>query len=111
MSTIQDRFTVRGMNCTIETTDGGVAESRATLYVTADGRVVTDASGYCSPIYAAYNGRDGWKLRTTHGAARDSMIRRILRDAVVAEIEAHAAFCRQQIEDGEIDIETGKESS
>lgn len=95
MSTIRDRFTIRGMDCEIETTDGGRPESHATLYVSVDGRTITDASGYCSPIYAAYAGRNGWKLRTTHGAARNSMIRRILREAVEAEIDAHIDWCMQ----------------
>lgn len=96
MSTIQDSFTIRGMDCYIEATDGERPESHATLYVVVDGRVITDSSGYCSPIYEAYNGRNGWRLRTTYGAARNSMIRRILRDAVEAEIEAHADWCRQE---------------
>lgn len=99
MSTIRDRFTIRGMDCEIETTDGERPENQATLYVSVDGRTITDASGYCSPIYAAYSGRNGWKLRTTYGAARDSMIRRILREAVIAEIEAHADWCRQMAEE------------
>lgn len=107
MSTIQGRFDIRGMDCFIETTDGVVSDSRAHLYVEIDGRVITDASGYCSPIYNYCHGLDGWRLRTTYGAARNSMIRRILRDAVGAEIDAHAEFCMQQIEDGEIDPETG----
>lgn len=96
MSTIRDRFTIRGMDCEIETTDGERPESRAMLYVSVAGRTITDTSGYCSPIYSAYSGRNGWKLRTTYGAARNSMIRRILREAVEAEIEAHVDWCRQE---------------
>ena len=110
MTTITARFEIYGMPCFIETTDGGVAESRARLYVEVNGRVITDACGYCSPIYAAYTYADGYRLANTHGAAHTSMIRRILRECVEREIDAHIDFCWQLIETGEVDASTGREN-
>lgn len=110
MSTIAARFDIYGIPCFIETTDGDVAESRATLYVEVDGRVITDAYGYCSPLYAAYSGRDGWKFARLHGAARQSMIRHILRTCVYDEIDAHINYCWQLVESGELNAATGRET-
>ncbi len=104
---IQDRFVIRGMVCTIETTDGGCSK-HDTLRVTADGREITDSWGE-SPMNSAYQGRDNLKFSRVHGAARRSMVKRILRECVVREIQAHEVLCLQQIEDGEIDEKTGEE--
>ncbi len=105
MNIIQDKFVIRGMVCTIETTDGGCPK-HDTLRVTADGLVVTDIYGECSPLSAAYS---CCQFFGVHGAARRSMLRKILRECVAHEIQAHEVYCLQQIEDGEIDAVTGEE--
>ena len=106
MNNIKDKFVIRGMVCTIETTDGGCPK-HDTLRVTADGREITNSWGE-SPMNSAYQ-RDGLKFSRVYGAARKRMIKRILRECALDEIQAHADFCLQQIEDGEIDAVTGEE--
>ncbi len=103
---IEDTFDINGMICRIKTTDGGCPKHDK-LNVIVDGREITDSWGE-SPMNSAYQSRDGLKFSMVHGAARRSMIKRILRECVVQEIQAHADFCLQQIEDGEIDVRTGE---
>ena len=103
---IEETFCINGMNCTIETTDGGDPK-HDTLRVIVNNREITDSWGE-SPMNSAYQSR-GLKFSRVHGAARRSMIKRILRECVVQEIQAHEVFCLQLVEDGEIDAVTGEE--
>ena len=58
--------------------------------------VLTDSWGECNPLRSLW---PNWRYQTIHGAARDSMELKCIKNAVEREIDAHMAFCLQLIED------------
>ena len=96
--------TVKGCEYQVYTsTDGTHDQFRVT---TNDGALtITDNFGECNPLRSAWGDH---RYRFTHGAARRSMENRCVRESVEYEIEAHADFCRQLIED---DLETEEQEA
>ena len=100
MSTEQTfAVTIAGVDYAVYASTRG---SKDSFRVTADNGnfVLTDSWGECNPLRSLWS---DWRYQTVHGAARDAMELKCIKNAVEREIEAHMEFCLQQIEDGEID--------
>lgn len=80
-------------NVTVGGNDYFVSTGLKSFYVAtnATGKLVvlTESWGDCNPLVNLWN---NWKYQTTYGAARASMEKKCIREAVELEIEAHIDF-------------------
>lgn len=72
--------------------------SNDTFHVTTNNGAltVTDSFGECNPLRSLWS---NWRYQSVHGAARDAMELKCIKEAVEREVEAHIEFCQQLIED------------
>ena len=95
-------ITVNGIEYDVYTSTRG---TRDTFRITTNNAnlVITDSFGECNPLRSLW---DDWQYQAVHGAAREAMELKCIKDAVEREIETHMEFCLQQIEDNEVDENT-----
>ncbi len=87
-------------NITINGSDYSVSTGLKSFYIAdvtgGNLRVITDEWGDCNPLESLWG---DWKYQTTHGAARESMELKCIRNAVEQAVEAHRDFYIENAED------------
>lgn len=86
---------VDGIEYHVETSTRG---SNDTFMVyTNNGRTtITDSFGECNPLRSLWS---DWRYQTVHGAAREAMEIKCIKDAVRDEVQAHLNFCLENLDE------------
>jgi len=87
----EQNFTVvvNGIEYDVHTSTNG-SNDTFTVHTNNGRTTVADCFGECNPLIDLWN---DWKYQSVHGAARTAMELKCIRNAVLAEVEAHKEFC------------------